>query len=335
MINDIPETEVEVRPDSVMVNDSVGALASLGVDAEPAVNPANGAASAWIPARAATAAHSRGLTTWDAREFLILALSAVLRRKAADFIGLDEARAMLARIEPVFPRLVAETVPKTVSLFVLTDVLRRLVVELVSVRNLRRILLALADWGRVENDPLLLTEYVRAALRRQLTHQLSRGTNQLVVFLLHPEIETAIRDATRHTATASYVDLEAARLRKIVDAIREPMRALPGGVQVPQILTLMEIRSSVRRLVGTSMPWLHVVSYQELRPRHTHPAGRTHLARRLQPARRCQRRRRPAVGLTESSPLKGPTRLTKIIEGQHCAFVSMDVASSGVTAGVC
>ena len=278
VINDIPETEAEVRPDSVMVNDSVGALASLGVDAEPAVNPANGAASAWIPARAATAAHSRGLTTWDAREFLILALSAVLRRKAADFIGLDEARAMLARIEPVFPQLVAETVPKTVSLFVLTDVLRRLVVELVSVRNLRRILLALADWGRVENDPLLLTEYVRAALRRQLTHQLSRGTNQLVVFLLHPEIETAIRDATRHTATASYVDLEAARLRKIVDAIREPMRALPGGVQVPQILTLMEIRSSVRRLVGTSLPWLHVVSYQELRPDTSiQPVGRISL----------------------------------------------------------
>ncbi|HEX6625488.1 MAG TPA: FHIPEP family type III secretion protein [Pyrinomonadaceae bacterium] len=162
----------------------------------------------WIPARAAAAAVGRGLTTWDAHEFLVLALSAVLRRKAADFIGLDEARALLARIEPVFPQLVAETVPKTVSLFGLTDVLRRLVVELVFVRNLRRILLALADWGRVENDPLLLTEYVRAALRRQLTYRLSRVTNQLVEFLLHPEIETAIRDATRHTATGSYVELE-------------------------------------------------------------------------------------------------------------------------------
>jgi type III secretion protein V len=278
VINDIPETEVEVRPDSVMVNDSVGAMAELGISAERADNPATGAAGAWIPACEAAAARDRGLTTWDAQGFLILALSSVLRRKAADFIGIDEARAMLERIEPVFPQLVAETVPKTVSLFVLTDVLRRLVVELVSIRNLRRILMALADWGRVENDPLLLTEYVRAALQRQLTYQLSRGTNQLIVFLLHPEIETAIRDATRYTATASYVDLEPTRLRKILDAIRGPVCALPDGVQVPQILTLMEIRSSVRRLVGTSMPWLHVVSYQELRPdANIQPVGRISL----------------------------------------------------------
>jgi type III secretion protein V len=269
---------LEVGRDDVLVGATVEGLAALGIKGEPRDDAAAGLACARIAAADRAAAEAAGLATWDAREFLILALSAVLRRKAADFIGLDEARAMLARIEPVFPQLVAETVPKIVSLFVLTDVLRRLVVELVSVRNLRRILQALADWGRVENDPLLLTEYVRAALRRQLTHQLSRGTNQLVVFLLHPEIETAIRDATRHTATASYVDLEAARLRKIVDAIREPMRALPGGVQVPQILTLMEIRSSVRRLVGTSMPWLHVVSYQELRPdTHIQPVGRISL----------------------------------------------------------
>jgi type III secretory pathway component EscV len=275
VLNDIPETEVEVHPGAVMVNDSVGAVAKLGISAEPGDNPATGAASAWIPTRAAAVARDHGLTTWDAHEFLVLALASVLRSKAADFIGIEEARAMLERIEPVFPQLVAETVPKTVPLFVLTDVLRRLVVELVSIRNLRRILMALADWGRVENDPLLLTEYVRAALQRQLTYQLSRGTNQLIVFLLHPEIETEIREATRYTATASYVDLDPTRLRKILDAIRGPVCALPDGLQAPQILTLVEIRSSVRRLVGTSMPWLHVVSYQELRPdTDIQPVGR-------------------------------------------------------------
>ena len=124
----------------------------------------------------------------------------------------------------------------------------------------------------------MLTEYVRAALRRQLTHQLTRGTNQLIVFLLHPELETAIRDAMRYTATACYVDLDPARLRRIIGSIREPLDALPGGVQTPQILTPMEIRSTVRRLVATSMPRLHVVSYQELKPdTDIQPIGRISL----------------------------------------------------------
>jgi type III secretory pathway component EscV len=180
----------------------------------------------------------------------------------------------------VYPHLVVETVPKTVSLFVLTDVLRRLVAEGVSIRNLPRILMALADWGRVERDPMMLTEYVRAALCRQLTHWLSRGTKQLVVFLLDPAIETEIRDATRHSATGSHVDLEPDRLRKILGAIAGPVRALPDGVQMPQILTLMEIRSSVRRLVATSLPRLHVVSWQELTPDAVvQPLGRISLDR--------------------------------------------------------
>lgn len=278
VINDVPETQEEVRPGSVMVNDSIGVMAGRGFAAEPAVNPATGAACAWIPGHKAAAARDCGRTTWDAHEFMILLLSSVLRRKAADFIGIDESRAMLKQIEPVFPQLVAETVPKTVSLFVLTDVLRRLVAEGVYIRDLRRILMALANWGRVEDDPLMLTEYVRAALQRQITHRLSRGTNQLVVFLLHPDIETSIRDATRHTATGSYVDLEPDHLREILDAIREPLASLGDDFQVPQILTVMEIRSSVRRLVAPSMPSLDVTSYQELTPEtDIQPVGRISL----------------------------------------------------------
>ena len=124
----------------------------------------------------------------------------------------------------------------------------------------------------------MLTEYARAALQRLITHRLSRGTNKLVVFLLHRDIETAIRDSTRHTATGSYVDPEPDHLRKILDAIREPLGELPDDVQVPQILTVMEIRSSVRRLVAPSMPRLNVVSYQEMAPdTDIQPVGRISL----------------------------------------------------------
>jgi type III secretory pathway component EscV len=278
VINDVPETLFEVHPEAVMVSDTVAAMAELGIEAEAAINPATGSSSAWIPARHAESARNRGLTTWDPRGFLILTLSAVLRQKAADFIGIDQVEAMLKQIKEVFPHLVAETVPKTVSLFVLTDVLRRLIAEIVCIRNLRGILMALADWGRFERDPLMLTEYVRAALQRQITHQLSRGTRQLVVWLLDPCIEKLILDSMQHTPTGTYMDLEPARLRSILDSIRAPWNSLPDNVQIPQILTTMEIRSSVRRLVATSMPHLNVISYQELGPdADIQPLGRISL----------------------------------------------------------
>jgi type III secretion protein V len=220
VINDIPAGEVEVRPDSFMVNDSAVAMVARGFAAEPAVNPANGNPCAWIPSHQAAAVGELGLTVWDAGGVLILALTSVLRHIAADFIGVDEVRAMLEQIEPVFPRLVAETVPKTVPLFLLTDVLRRLVAEEVSIRDLRRILMALAEWGRVDNDPVMLTEYVRAAMQRYITHKWGRGQNTLPVVLLDPKIEEMIQSATRHTATGSHVNLQPKCHAAILRAIR-------------------------------------------------------------------------------------------------------------------
>ena len=140
---------------------------------------------------------------------------------------------MLASLARAFPHLVAETVPARVSALVLADVLRRLVTEHVSIRNLRRILMAVGTWAPREPDPVYLTEYVRAALQREISHRVARGQRRLFVFLLDPTIEAEIRDAIRHTGTGSYVALEPARLRTIVDAISVPTRELAAqGAQL-------------------------------------------------------------------------------------------------------
>lgn len=267
VINGVPEHQAEVLIGFALINERPETLTAQGLpDSRPGINPASNAACGWIANEHVEAAKAKGFTTWDTLQFFILTLSAVLRRKAADFIDEDQAQGMLDQAAMAFPLLVAETVPGTVSPFLLTDVLRRLLIEEISIRNIRRILMALADFGRHESDPMMLTEYARAALQRQITHQLSRGTNEMVVFLLHPDIERTIAKAIRHTRTGSYLDLEPGRTREILDAIQNPVRRLPDDVQMPQILTTMEIRSTVRRLVAPVMPRLRVVSYQELRP---------------------------------------------------------------------
>lgn len=280
LINGFAEAQIDVPPGSLLVNERVEKLRDLGFVATPATNPANGAPCSWIAADNPTDERLKGLYTWDACEYLVLALSALLRGKAAHFIGVGEARAMLERLASAFPHLVQETVPVPVSDFTFADVLRRLVAEEASIRNLPRILMALADWGRVERDPLFLTEYVRAGLQRQITYRASRGTNSIVVLLLDPEIERSIAEATRHTATGSYVALAPERVRAIVNAIARPVAQIPLDAQWPCLLTQAEVRSSLRRLVAPTMPRLEVVSYDELRADITiQPAGRIGLDR--------------------------------------------------------
>ena len=278
LINGVPETQVDLKPGWVMVNDEADAMRRRGFEAQPAVNPANGHACAWIPARDRDAAERGGLTVWDEADFLVLTTSALLRRKAADFIDSNATRTMLKKLALAFPFL-CEQIEGTVSDFVLSDVLRRLVAEGVSIRNLRPIVMAVAEWISVESDPLYLAEYARAALRREITFQLSRGRNELTVFLLDPEIESTIAGAIRHTPTGSYLDLPPDRLRALLDVIRAAVTQLGEGVQVPAILTVMEIRAAIQRLVAPSMPLLHVTSFQELRPDTSiQPLGRISLA---------------------------------------------------------
>jgi hypothetical protein len=273
--NGIPERSLALHSGQVMVNDSAERLLDAGYDATPTINPANDAPAAWVPLSQGVAAIQSGLVIHDTTRYLMSALSALLRTKAADFIGVEEVRALIERLATVRPNLVAKTVPTVVPWFVLTDVLRRLVAELVSIRDLRRILMTLADWGRIERDPLHLTEYVRAGLRRQLTHQFSRGTKTLLVFLLDPSLEALLREHQRHTLTGTYLDLEPERVAQFVRSARNAIQALGEGVQVPQILTTIEIRSTVRKVLASLLPHVHATSYDELVPdANVQPIGR-------------------------------------------------------------
>ena len=82
------------------------------------------------------------------------AVLALLRRYGHELFGLQEAQALLDALERTHPALVREVVPKLVSPVLLTDIARRLVEEGISLRNLRDILGALAEWAPHERDPV-------------------------------------------------------------------------------------------------------------------------------------------------------------------------------------
>ncbi len=266
MINEIPLVMGTVALDKVLVNDTVERLRLLNIEGEQATNPANGNECAWIDSDYKDIAEQAGLTTWDAAGYMVLHLSSVLRKNAAEFVGIQEVMNMLEQLEQAFPALVKETVPKVVSPFQLTDILRRLVEEEISIRDLRSILQSLAEWGQVEHDTVMLTEYVRSALKRYISHKYTRGQNTLIVYLLDPQIEETVRSSIQHTSSGSYLALEPEITQEILSAVRTEVGSLPPTAQNPVILTTMEIRRYFRKLVELEFPHLAVLSYQELSP---------------------------------------------------------------------
>jgi len=194
----------------------------------------------------------------------------VLRARASDFLGLAETQRLLDELEQVAPAVVRNVVPKPVTLTVLADVLRRLVEEGVSIRDLRAILEALATIAATEHDALNLSEHVRAQLRRAITFRLTRGAGQLSVTLLDPMIEDTIRRAVTRTASGAFLALAPAAARDIVTSItRAFSEATPPDRTSRVILTQPDIRRFVRKLIDVDFPDAQVVSFAELLPEVT------------------------------------------------------------------
>lgn len=218
-------------------------------------------------------------TDKQAVEAIIESAAELLRARAADFLGLAETQRLLDELEQFAPATVRNVVPKPVSLTLLTDVLRRLVEERVSIRDLRAILEALATLATTEKDPLNLAELVRAQLRRAMTFKLTRGANQLGVVLIDPMIEDTVRRAVTRTTAGAFLTLPPAAARDVVASLKRAVAEARSQQPQTIVLTQPDIRRFVRKLVENDIPDATVVSFAELLPEVTlRPLARANLA---------------------------------------------------------
>lgn len=274
-VKEVPVGTGSLRPGCVYVNDSAENIRVFGIEGENVNNPADLRPGAWIPAEQRHIAETAGLKVWEPADVMLLHLSRIMRRYAHDFIGIQEAQGYLDFVARAMPKLVEETIGKVVTIHQFTDVLQRLVQEGISIRDTKSILDALSEWGRIEKDPVMLTEHIRAAMRRYISFRYALGSDTLFVYLLDPEIEDVIRGAIRRTSTGSFLSLDPTIAHDILDAIRREIADRPPTAQQPVIVTDMELRRFVRKMVELEFSNLAVLSYQELTPElNIQPIGR-------------------------------------------------------------
>ncbi|MBI2092537.1 MAG: type III secretion system export apparatus subunit SctV [Deltaproteobacteria bacterium] len=265
-INEVPVAYGRIMKDSILVGESLEQLSLFNISGTETIHPIDGSVVTWISKEFKDVATQTGFRMWDTAEYLILHLSYVLRRHAHEFLGLQEIQNVLAELEKSHPALVKELVPKVVTLLQLTEIFQRLVQEDIAVRDLKSVFSTLAQWGEIERDTLLLTEHVRAGLKRYITHKYAGSSNTLAVYLLDPDIEDMIRNAIRRTEKGNYLALEPDVTQEIIEAVGKEIAShpFPPGAKPPVILTTAEVRRYFRKIIELEFPQLSVLSYQEL-----------------------------------------------------------------------
>ncbi|WIW50433.1 type III secretion system export apparatus subunit SctV (plasmid) [Bradyrhizobium sp. 62B] len=221
-------------------------------------------ATAWVSVAHVDALRAARIPFLEPAQVPAYHLVQLLRRHAQEFIGIQETSSILSRVQSHSPELVKEAL-HTVRLHIIAEVFQRLISERVSLRNMRAILNAMTQPGHNVNDPLLLTEHVRCALKRQICLQYCVGTLRLPAFILTPELEELAQNAIRHTTDDSYLGIDTRTKDRIIDRIRQAMAGV-SALEGPVLLAPPELRPYLRKFLETELNELPVLSFKELIP---------------------------------------------------------------------
>ncbi|MVW70493.1 type III secretion system export apparatus subunit SctV [Bordetella sp. 15P40C-2] len=265
LLAEIPVSQGRLRPDAVLARETETNLQNLQIPYETDKKFLPNVATLWVSNALIPALKSANVPYMDVHQILTWHLAFVLKKYSSDFIGIQETRFLFNAMESRFPDLVKEAL-RVMPVQKVAEILQRLVSEDISVRNLRTILEALIEWGQKEKDSVLLTEYVRVSLKRHISYKYSSGQNILPAYLLAPNVEETIRGSIRQTSAGSYLALDPGTSKAIVESLVRTVGDLSSLAQKPVLLTSMDIRRYVRKLIEQDLYDLPVLSYQELIP---------------------------------------------------------------------
>jgi type III secretion protein V len=204
-----------------------------------------------------------GQTMVSAEALIGLAVRRVLGQQAEQFVGMQEVQRLLEDSATALPGLVEE-VMRTLPLQRISEVMRRLVQEGISVRHQREILESLVTWGPREKDIVMLTEYVRVDCGRATAFAHGRGRPVLPVLTVDTSVEHEVRTGIQTSVAGTFLSLTPDQTRRVVKTFEDAAErcALPREELV--VVCSMDVRRYLRRILAQAEHIVPVLSFQEL-----------------------------------------------------------------------
>jgi flagellar biosynthesis protein FlhA len=228
---------------------------------QPTREPAFGMAAWWIPSDQADKARRANYTVVDAVSVMGTHLAELIRRHAHELFSRQDTKKLLDRVAIENPKVVEELTPKLLPLATVQRVLQSLLRERVSIRDAASILEALSEAATSTRNPILLTEYVRQAIRRAVVKPYLRDSGELPAYFIDPAIEQAVESAVQHGEQSSHLSMAPQAIRDVLNRIQHKV----GSPEVPVVaVTSSGARHFLRQIVEASQASVVFLSHNEV-----------------------------------------------------------------------
>ena len=197
-------------------------------------------------------------------KYIIKALSHTVRIHAAEILGIQETKWLLARAESAYPDLVREA-QKVLELPAMANLLASLVADGVPLRDMRTILEAVVDHGSPIVPPTVLTQRIRLACRRIVCHALTGANGVLTLLPLSMDTEQALANsALPRAAEDDPMQWSFETLETLADHLR-PVLEDQQNLR-PVLLTSAAMRPGLSAQLRALLPSLRLLAHNEIAP---------------------------------------------------------------------
>jgi flagellar biosynthesis protein FlhA len=249
----MPDKEMAINPGRVF-----GTLSGTSCK-----DPAFGLEAVWIEPGQRDHAQTLGYTVVDPSTVIATHLSHILQNHAHELFGYEETQQLLDNLSKFAPKLVEDLTPKTLPLGIIVKVLQNLLLEKISIRDIRSIAETLAEYGVRSQDPDVLTSAVRACLGRSIVHDISGVQFEIPVMTLDSGLEQILHRSLQ-TASDGGAGLEPGLAEQMHKSIEENAQRMEMAGQASVLLVSSYIRPWLARFVRYSIPGLHVLAFNEI-----------------------------------------------------------------------
>lgn len=221
-----------------------------------------GSVSTWFDNQYSENVEQLGLFVRDDVTEMIDCVSTLLLRHINEFFGIQETKNLLDDLERKYPELLKECY-RHATVQKVTEVFQRLLMEKISVRNMKLIIETLVQWVPKEKDSMMLVEHIRSSMARYISSRFS-VEGRLNVLMVNAELEDTIRQGIRQSSGGVYLHLEPEKSNELIQAAEVALENSYLSVRDINVLVPVDIRRFVKKILEGRFPELEVLSFNEV-----------------------------------------------------------------------
>ncbi|MFT4703279.1 MAG: flagellar biosynthesis protein FlhA [Bradymonadia bacterium] len=230
-------------------------------------DPTFGLDALWIPSTDRYRAESVGYTVVDLDSVVTTHVGEMVREFARELFGWEQLNTRVDQLKEEVPRLVEALIPGLMSQAGVLKVLRQLLAERVSIRDLRTIFEALLVNGRKDASVSELVECVRGRLAPQISAALQDIDGGIPAALLERDVEDTLRSFLVKQDGEPTLACDLTTAQAIFAEVERVMPKFAARDAEVTLLSPPDLRGPLYHFLAQFFPNIQVISHRDIGPR--------------------------------------------------------------------